>query len=143
METMQKLRANQFEINYLEGWSDSSTVVLIGPERPVFTPNVQVNQEPVPTDEPLVDFFAQQRRDLASLDGFELIDHGDRQLAGFTALQHTYSWKIPDSGEIIRQRQVVVVRNGVLYTITCSALDRDWDGFEGAFEMTIAGFAFV
>lgn len=140
---MQKLRANQFELNFLEGWSDASTVVLIGPERPVFTPNVQVNQEPVPGDESLEAFFAQQRRDLSSLDGFELVDHGDRIVAGITALHHTYTWRIPESRERIRQRQVVLVRSGVMYTITCSALDRDWDGFEGAFELTISGFAFV
>jgi hypothetical protein len=138
---MRKLQANQFEIGYLEGWRDASQVVLIGPERPVFTPNVQVHQEPVP-EESLDEFFRQQRAELAQLEGFVLLNHGDRQLAGQKALFHAYSWNLPDRpGLRLRQLQFAMLRSGVVYTITCSALEQDWELVEAGFEMTIAGFA--
>ena len=140
---MRKLQANMFEIGYLDGWRDASQVVLIGPERPVFTPNVQVHQEPLP-DRPLDEFFRSQRSELSSLDGFRLLEHGDRMLGGQKALHHSYSWDLPGQpGLRVRQLQVVTQHGATLYTVTCSALEQDWDGFDAAFEMTIAGFAFT
>jgi hypothetical protein len=140
---MQKLRANDYEVGFLEGWRDASQVVLIGPERPVFTPNVQIHREELP-DEPLEEFFRQQRAELSALDGFRLLEHGDRQLAGQKALFHAYSWELPNQpGLRVRQLQVVLIRNDTLFTITCSSLEQDWEIAEAGFEMTLAGFAWI
>lgn len=140
---MQKLRANDFEINFLEGWRDASQTVLIGPERPVFTPNIQIHREPLP-DEPLEEFFRQQRAELAALDGFRLLDHGDRSLAGQSALYHSYSWDLPNhQGLRVRQMQLVLTHAGALFTITFSALESDWVHVEAGFELTLAGFSWV
>jgi hypothetical protein len=140
---MQKLRANDYEVGFLEGWRDASQVVLIGPERPIFTPNVQIHREPLP-EEQIEEFFAQQRAELAALDGFRLLDHGDRMLAGHKALYHAYSWELPNQPSMrVRQLQVVTTKAGTLFTITCSALEQDWEQVEAAFEMTLAGFAWV
>jgi hypothetical protein len=140
---MQKLRTNDFEVNFLEGWRDATQVVLIGPERPVFTPNVQVHREPLP-EEDLDSFFAQQRSELSGLDGFRLLDHGDRVLGGQKALHHSYSWNLPDRpGLRLRQLQLATTRAGVLYTITCSALEQDWELAEAGFELTLSGFAWT
>lgn len=140
---MQKLRANDFEVNFLEGWRDASQVVLIGPERPVFTPNVQIHREPLP-EESLDEFFRQQRAELSALDGFRLLEHGDRRIAGEKALFHAYSWELPNQPNLrVRQLQVVLVRSGTLFTITSSALEQDWDEVEAGFEMTLAGFAWT
>jgi hypothetical protein len=140
---MQKLRANDFEVNFLEGWRDASQTVLIGPERPVFTPNVQIHRELLP-DEELDEFFRAQRAELAALDGFRLLEHGDRLLGGHKVLHHAYSWELPNQqGLRIRQLQMVLVRAGTLFTVTCSALEADWEHVEGGFEMTLAGFAWV
>lgn len=138
---MQKLRANDFEVGFLEGWRDASQVVLIGPERPIFTPNVQIHREPVP-EESIEQFFLAQRAELASLEGFRLLEHGDRLLGGQKALHHAYSWQLPDQpGLRVRQLQVVVARGGTLFTVTSSALEQDWEQVEAAFEQTLAGFA--
>ncbi|MCW2962327.1 MAG: hypothetical protein JWM90_2714 [Thermoleophilia bacterium] len=138
---MRKLQANDFELGFLDGWRDDSQVVLIGPERPVFTPNVQVHRETLP-DLPLAEFLQAQRLELASLAGFKLLGHGERRLGGEPANFHAYEWELPNQpGERIHQLQVVAIRNNTLFTITLSALVRDWDGFEPAFEMTLAGFA--
>ncbi|MCW2922548.1 MAG: DcrB [Thermoleophilia bacterium] len=140
---MQKLRSNDFEVNFLEGWRDASQTVLIGPERPVFTPNVQIHREPLPEEE-LDEFFRQQRAELAALDGFRLLDHGDRMLAGAKALYHAYSWELPNQpGLRVRQLQMVTQHAGTLFTITASALEADWEHVEGGFEMTLAGFTWV
>ena len=140
---MQKLRANDFEVGFLEGWRDASQVVLIGPERPVFTPNVQIHREPLP-EESLDEFFRHQRSELSALDGFRLLEHGDRRLGGEKALFHAYSWELPNQPNLrVRQLQVVLVHAGTLFTITCSSLEQDWDSVEAAFEMTLAGFAWV
>ncbi|MCW2923360.1 MAG: hypothetical protein JWM98_764 [Thermoleophilia bacterium] len=140
---MQKLRANDFEVGFLEGWRDASQIVLIGPERPVFTPNVQIHREPLP-EESLDEFFREQRAELGNLDGFRLLDHGDRLLSGQKALFHAYSWELPNQpGLRVRQLQVVAVRNGTLFTVTSSALESDWDQVEASLEMTIAGFSWT
>ena len=140
---MQKLRANDFEVNFLEGWRDDSQIVLIGPERPVFTPNIQIHRESLPAED-LDTFFRQQRAELAALDGFRLLDHGDRMLAGHKALFHAYSWELPNQpGLRVRQMQLVTTRAGTLFTITSSALEADWEHVEAGFELTLAGFAWV
>lgn len=140
---MQKLRAQDFEVGYLEGWRDASQIVLIGPERPVFTPNLQIHREPLP-EESLDEFFRQQRAELASLDGFRLLEHGDRLLGGQKALHHSYSWDLPNQPGIrVRQLQIVTVRNGTLFTVTCSALEQDWEQVEGGFELALSGFAWT
>lgn len=140
---MQKLRANDFEVGFLEGWRDASQVVLIAPERPVFTPNVQIHREPLPP-EALEEFFREQRAELAALEGFRLLDHGDRLLGGQKALFHAYSWELPNQpGVRVRQLQIVTVRNDTLFTITSSALEQDWEAVEAAFELTLSGFAWT
>jgi len=130
-----------FEIGFPEGWRDASTVVLIGPERPTFSPNVQVNQETVPSGLTVEQYFADQRRELAELSGFELHEQGDKQLQGQRVEFHTYTWRIPQGVEI-RQMQLAVVRGATLYTVTCSALETDWALFEASFEMMIARLKF-
>lgn len=140
---MQTLRANDFELALLDGWSDHSQIVLVAPERPIFTPNLQIHREPLPTGVTLEAFFRQQRAELATLDGFSLIEHGERTLAGRAALHHTYAWTMPNNPDTrVQQRQVVVVRDETLFTITCSALEQDWELVEASFEQSLAGFTF-
>jgi hypothetical protein len=137
---MRKLQAQAFSIGWPQGWTDSSTVVLIGPERPTFTPNVQVNQEPAPVDMTAAQFFAVQRQELSALDAFQVREHGDRLIASQRAEYHVITWK--QNGIDVQQLQIATVRNGTLYTITCSAMPNDFKQFEGAFEMILAGFKF-
>jgi hypothetical protein len=140
---MQKLRANDYELGFLEGWRDASQVVLIGIERPFFTPNIQIHREPLP-EESLDQFFAGQRQELAGLDGFRLLDHGDRLLGGQKALYHAYSWELPNQPSMrIRQLQIVTVRNGTLFTVTSSALEQDWDEAEASFELSLSAFTWL
>ena len=138
---MQQLQSHEFELPFLEGWRDASQVVLIGPERPVFTPNLQVHREQLGPDESAEEFFRQQRAELAQLDGFRLIEHGDRKLAGQTALSHSYSWSPPELvGSRIRQTQLALTYAGTLFTITASALEHEWESIEPAFEHMLSGF---
>ena len=66
------------------------------------------------------------------------------RLGGEKALFHAYSWELPNQPNLrVRQLQVVLVHAGTLFTITCSSLEQDWDSVEAAFEMTLAGFAWV
>ncbi|MEO6867096.1 MAG: DcrB-related protein [Gaiellales bacterium] len=137
---MQKLRANDYELGFLEGWRDASQTVLIGIERPIFTPNIQIHRESLP-EESLDEFFRGQRAELSTLDGFRLVDHGDRLLGGIKALYHAYAWQLPNQpGVRVRQQQTVCVRNDTLFTVTCSALEQDWDEVEAGFELSLSGF---
>ena len=139
---MPQLRANAFEIGFPTGWSDHSTVVMIGPERPAFSPNLQVNQEPIPSDVSIADYLVEQRTELSNLENFQLLGHGDRILAGQRADWHAYSWRIPQGVEI-RQLQLMTVRGDKVYTLTASSTLADWEYFEPAFEMSMAQFKFV
>jgi hypothetical protein len=138
---MRKLQANDFEVGFLEGWTDASQIVLIGVERPVFTPNLQIHREAIP-EIPLEEFFRAQRAELSELEGFRIIEHGDRLLGGQKALHHSYSWVLPNQpGLRVRQLQLVTVRVGALFTLTCSALEQDWELVESGFELALSGFA--
>jgi hypothetical protein len=138
---MRKLVANDFEVGFLEGWTDSSQIVLIGVERPYFTPNLQVHREALP-QEPLDQFFRNQRAELSELDGFRLIEHGDRTIGGTKALHHAYSWVLPNANNLrVRQLQIVTSQKGELFTITCSSLEQDWEQVESGFELALSGFA--
>ena len=140
---MRKLRANAYEIGFPEGWSDHSTIVMLGPARPGFSPNVQVNQESMPEDAANLEaYFAEQLADLQNLEGFRVLERGDRTLGGQRALFHAYTWRIPQ-GIDIRQLQLATVRGNMIFTVTASATVADWDHFEGAFEMILAGFKFA
>ncbi|MBC7644866.1 MAG: DcrB-related protein [Thermoleophilia bacterium] len=139
---MRKLHANAFEIGYPEGWDDHSTITMIGPLEVQFSPNVQVNQEKLPSGQSAADFFSAQRAEMAKdLELFRLLDHGERSLGGERAVYHMYTWRIPQ-GVQIRQLQVATIRNDKLYTVTCSAKEASWDGVDAAFDMIIAGFRF-
>jgi hypothetical protein len=137
---MQQLRANDFSIGMLEGWRDASQVVLIGPERQYFTPNVQVHREPPPS-ETLEEYVRLQRAELMGLESFKAIAQGDRLLGGVQAYTHEYSWLLPSgSAHRVQQRQLICANVGALFTLTFSALEQDWDQVEGAFEMILSGF---
>lgn len=143
MSGLRRLPANGFEIGYPEGWRDASQIVLIGIERPVFTPNVQVTREPLP-DMPVEEFLQAQRAELSQLSGFRLLGHGDRTLGGRPALHHAYSWDLPDRpGVRIRQMQVTARRDHELFTVTCSALEDDWEQAEPGFELSLSAFAWT
>lgn len=139
---MRKLHAQSFEIGFPTGWADHSTITMIGPLEPEFSPNVQVNQEALPAGQSAADFFSAQRAEMArDLEEFKLIDHGERMLGGERAVYHSYSWRIPQ-GTLIRQLQVATIRHERLYTVTCSARETTWAGVDAAFDMIVAGFRF-
>ena len=139
---MRKLHANAFEVGYPVGWEDHSTITMIGPLEVQFSPNVQVNQEQLPTGQSASDFFSAQRAEMAKdLDQFRLLDHGETALGGVRAVYHMYSWRIPQ-GVMIRQKQVATIYHDKLFTVTCSAKDVSWDAVDASFDMIAAGFKF-
>lgn len=138
---MRKLQANAFEIGFPQGWSDNSTVTIIGPARSAFAPNVQVNQESLPQGMTAAQYFAEQRAEMVrELDSCTIIEQGERALGGERCEFHSYTWKVPQ-GFIIRQSQHAVVRSATLYTVTCSAMESEWAGVDAAFDRMLAGFA--
>ena len=139
---MRKLLSNGFQMGWPEGWEDHSTVVIIGPARPTFSPNIQVNREPIQAGVSLEGYFAEQRRELSTLNDFQLVDHGERQLGGQKAHYHAYTWRVPD-GFVIQQAQYATLRSPTIFTVTCSAMADDWPAFEANFAMAIAGFSFT
>jgi hypothetical protein len=136
------LLANGFELGWPAGWEDHSTIVLIGPPRPTFSPNIQVNREPVRPGVSLDEYFAAQRQELSTLGGFQLLDHGERMVGGLKAYHHSYTWNVPE-GFTIRQLQVAVLRPPSIFTVTCSSIAGDWPDFEASFEMALAALRFT
>ena len=138
---VRKLHADAYEIGFLEGWKDSSTTVLIGPERPGFTPNIQIHQEDLPPGMSRAEYVLEQRGELSALTGFTMHETGERTLGGQQADFHEYSWTAPQ-GKAIRQMQLATERGFRLYTVTCSALESDWASVEAAFLMSLSKFRF-
>ncbi len=138
---MDVLHANSFEIGFPAGWEDRSQVTLVGPPQIGFTPNVQINQEPVPEGVDVFQYFDEQKRELATLPEFEQVETGDRMLGGVSADFHGWRWTVPQ-GYRIRQLQYVFVRGATVFTVTCSALDDQWDQQSAMFDMMLAQFRF-
>ncbi len=139
---MQQILSTRYTLQAPDDWLDQSTVTLLGPPRPGFFPNVTINQEPPPEGMQLDGYFAQQRRELMTLEGFRLEAHGDRLLGGTKALWHRYSWITPQRFGIT-QLQLMGYHGGIAYTLTASATSEDFPSFEPAFEQLIAGFRFT
>lgn len=140
---MRKLKANQYEIGFPEGWIDQSTVVMIGPPREGFTPNIQVHQEVRTDGQSVQDYLAEQRGHMAAeLQSFNVLQQGDKLLGGQQAFFHVYNWTTPQ-GILIRQMQIMTQRSGVIYTVTASATEQEWPAFDALFDMAIATFQFT
>jgi hypothetical protein len=109
-------------------WQDMSTVSLLAEPREIFTPNLQINQEPVPQEVTLAAYFTAQREELnRGLPSFKLLGHGDRAMAGGQpALWHEYLWHNPEHSVDVHQYQLGTHFGGTIYTVTASALERDW-----------------
>lgn len=140
--TVKSLRANTFEIGFPDGWTDNSTIVLIGPERPGFAPNVQVHQEPVRDGGTMEQYLTLQRQQMQKeLRNFRVVEVGDKLLGGATAVYHKYIWVTPQNVEI-QQLQMMTQRSGTIYTLTASATLVDWPAFDAAFDLIVAKFKF-
>jgi hypothetical protein len=144
---MRRLRANDFSLGFPSGWTDHSTITLVGPPRETFTHNVQVHRESRPQGIDIADYLRTQRADLGrQLDSYQLLWEGDRLIGGHPAVQHQVRWRVtepPAAGLIVRQQQVAVARAGVLYTITLSAEDEHWPAVETQFEQILDLWEFV
>lgn len=142
--TVAPFRANLFSLDLPDEWTDASTVTLLARPRELFTPNVQINQEPVPEDQGLRAYFTSQRAELqAGLPGFRLLGHGDRTVAGQAALWHEYIWHNPERSVDVHQLQVGLHAGGTIYTVTASALERDWAEFAPEAEQVLASLSFT
>lgn len=140
MSSLRRLQVSDYEIGLPEGWVDGSQIILLGPEHPRFRANIQVSREPLPTT-PLEELLAEQRRQLATLPGFKLLGHGERVLGGTPALHHSYAWDMPDNGLRLRQMQITCRNGEEIFTVTASALESDWDTYDGLFELALSAFA--
>lgn len=135
------MQASGYEIGQLEGWRDASQIVLVAPPQGVFTPNIQAQHQAIPADS-FDEYMQVQREELAQLPGFRLLESGERPLGGRPAIKHSFSWDLPEHpGTRIRQMQFVCLRDAEVVTVTCSALEHDWDVTEPAFELAMSGFA--
>ena len=138
---MDTIRATNYELGLPDGWLDQTTVTLVGPIRPGIAPNITVNQEPPPADMTIEQYFMAQRRELSTLERFQLIEHGDRLLGGVKALYHIYTWVSPQNVEIM-QLQLMARHGAMSYTLTCSCTAGDWEHFSPLFEQAISHFRF-
>lgn len=139
---MRTVQTTGYEIGHLEGWRDATQLVMVGPARTVFTPNIQAQHQALPDEATFEQYMQIQREELAQLPGFRLLENGERELAGRPALKHSFSWDLPEhEGTRIRQLQFVCLRDNDVVTVTCSALESDWEGVEPAFELAMSKFA--
>jgi hypothetical protein len=142
MSSLRTVQATSYEFGHLDGWRDASQLVLVAPPRTTFTPNIQAQHQELPDDVTFEEYMQIQREELAQLAGFRLLENGERELAGRPALKHSFSWDLPEHpGTRIRQLQFVCLRDAQVVTVTCSALEGDWDGVEPAFELAMSKFA--
>lgn len=136
----QLLQSNGFSLGLPDGWRDATTVVMVASEHPIFTPNIQITRIPR-GDEPIDKMVADERAQLAQLPYFRLLSHGNSVLGEKPAIEHEFSWELPEqAGVRIRQWQVTSVVDDEVFTVTCSALEDEWQQAVIQFQDSLAQF---
>ena len=138
------LKGTGYTAQIPDGWEDAKDraetgainfdAVIADEPQDDFATNINVIRETPPGDPSLdqvTEAFEGQAGSLADDDG--LSDTEDRELGGHPARTYTYIIEREDPPKV-RQRQVFTVRDGAVYTITFSALDKSFAAEEKAFD---------
>jgi len=120
---MKTIRHNELVIGIPDDWIDASTVVLAGPVRGEFRPNLTITRQYLNAEINAADYARQQlpalKEAFRRLD-FRLRSESNLEIAGIKCYQRTFAMRDPTSEVELQQWQVYVVHKLVAITITAT-----------------------
>lgn len=136
----EELRGSLFQLPLEPGWFDRSVYCVGGPIVDGFQSSIAVTTEHRPKLTKLVDHFDEQLGVLeGQLDDFELVEKGERTLAGRPACFAHYSWTSPE-GVTLRQSQWYLHQPPCVLVVTATAHADSFDSLSSVFDGALRGF---
>lgn len=118
-------RSDQVAFEAPESWEDKTIVAFAAPPTPgKFSPNVVMTKEALKSGESLRSYADRQIMELARrLEGFDLIESGERTVGGLNALEYRFSWTSEHAE--LHQHTVMVAPKDQVLTFTGTATHED------------------
>ena len=125
-----------------EGWEDKTIVAFAAPATPgKFSPNVVMTKDVLKPGETLRSYADRQIMELARrLEGFDLIESGERVVGGVNALEYRFSWTSEHAE--LHQHTVMLAPEGQVMTFTGTATHDEDENLDKAMEALLATVSF-
>jgi hypothetical protein len=139
---MPGFRSEQVAFEAPDNWEDKTIVAFAAPATPgKFSPNIVMTKEPLKQGETLRNYADRQIMELARrLDGFDLIDSGDRTLGNLPALEYKFAWRSEHAE--LHQRTVLTAVVDTVFTFTGTATHADEAPLDEAMDQLLATVRF-
>lgn len=139
---MAGFRNEEISFEAPESWEDKTIVAFAAPAQPgKFSPNVVMTKDTLKPGESLRSYADRQIMELARrLEGFDLIESGDRVLAGLNALEYRFSWTSEHAE--LHQHTVMVAPSDRVLTFTGTATHEEEARLDEAMEELLATVKF-
>jgi hypothetical protein len=139
---MVAFRSDEVTFEAPEGWEDKTIVAFAGPAKPgKFAPNVVMTKDKLKPGESLRSYADRQIMELARrLDGFDLIESGERTVAGVSALEYRFSWTSEHAE--LHQHTIMTAPADRVFTFTGTATHDEDAALDEAMETLLRTLAF-
>lgn len=124
------------------GWEDKTIVAFAAPAQPgKFSPNVVMTKDAMKPGESLRSYADRQIMELARrLEGFDLLESGEREIGGIHALEYRFAWRSEHAE--LHQHTVMCAPGAQVLTFTGTATHADEAALDDAMEQLLATITF-
>ena len=139
---MAGFRNEQVAFEAPEGWEDKTIVAFAAPVSPgKFSPNIVMTKDVLKPGETLRSYADRQIMELARrLEGFDLVESGDRVVGGLTALEYRFTWT-SEHAELHQHTVMLAPRERVM-TFTGTATHEDDANLDAAMDQLLSTISF-
>ena len=125
-----------------EGWDDKTIVAFAAPVEPgKFSPNVVMTKDKLKAGETLRSYADRQIMELARrLEGFDLMESGDRTLGGLPAMEYRFTWTSEHAE--LHQRSVMTASGSDVITFTGTSTHDEEAALDEAMDKLLATVTF-
>jgi len=137
---------NDVQIVIPPDWKDASTIVLVGPAREDFTPNVTISRDSLHETQTPEQYAQSQLSDLQEefrSSGYHIMHEGPINLKVGPAYQRRHTFTLPNTDLTVQQLQTYVVNDGAAFTITATDRTEYFEQTQPLFTQFIKEFTFV
>jgi hypothetical protein len=143
---METFRHGQWVVGIPEGWSDASTVALVGPPREGFSPNITVTVQALEKKCSAQEYAGQELEKLrGALQGrqYQVHQEGFTTIGDVKAYQRIHSFLPENMNRRVRQVQVYLIEQGRAVTLTGSDLEEKFEESRDTLTQAIHEFSFA
>lgn len=138
---MKKFQTPSTYLETPDDWKDLSTLVLSGPPLNGVSPTIVVTHTLEIPERSLDAHVEQQLIDLGILEDFQLLDRRSFfDTPGDPRVVLDFSWREPERGAILHQRQTYVLVPPGVYTLTATADAEHFDTVATLFDDVVGSF---